>query len=129
MNLAVKAGIEPHLNEPERHTATIVAHFGFGAAAGAMYATVQEKLPLSPMIGGACFGCAVWAASYLGWIPALRILPPATEHPARRNAIMITAHVVWGVSAGLLLQRAAAATTVITHPRALPKRQHQRPAS
>ena len=31
-----------------------------------------------------------------GWIPALNLLEPATEHPARRNALMIAVHLVWG---------------------------------
>lgn len=38
----------------------------------------------------------VWSGSYLGLLPALNILPPATEHPPGRNALMIAAHVVWG---------------------------------
>ncbi|HAE50229.1 MAG: hypothetical protein CMO30_07955 [Tistrella sp.] len=40
----------------------------------------------------------MWAASYLGWIPAARILKPATRHPWRRNLLMIAAHLVWGAS-------------------------------
>ena len=44
------------------------------------------------------FGLGVWAASYLGWIPGLRILEPATQHPAHRTALMLMAHVIWGVS-------------------------------
>jgi hypothetical protein len=30
---------------------------------------------------GALYGVLVWAASYLGWIPAMRILRPATQAP------------------------------------------------
>ncbi|MCA1636528.1 MAG: hypothetical protein LC802_23280 [Acidobacteria bacterium] len=47
---------------------------------------------------------AVWAGSYLGWLPAAGILRPATEHPPRRTALMIAAHVVWGVAAGLVVE-------------------------
>jgi uncharacterized membrane protein YagU involved in acid resistance len=46
------------------------------------------------------FALLVWLVSYLGWIPAANILPPATDQPKRRNALMIAAHVVWGVSLG-----------------------------
>jgi hypothetical protein len=35
----------------------------------------------------------------------LGILRPATEHPARRNALMIGAHVVWGVALGLIVEQ------------------------
>jgi uncharacterized membrane protein YagU involved in acid resistance len=55
-------------------------------------------------LSGAAFGLAVWAGSYLGLLPVLGILRPATEHPARRNALMIASHVVWGAVAGLVLE-------------------------
>ncbi len=42
-------------------------------------------------------------ASYLGQLPAANILPPATEDAARRNALMIAAHIVWGVTLGALV--------------------------
>jgi hypothetical protein len=62
-------------------------------------------LRVPPVAGGAAFGLAVWAGSYLGWLPAAGILRPASEHPARRNALMIAAHVVWGATTGLLVDR------------------------
>ncbi len=58
---------------------------------------------MPPALAGAGFGLAVWAGSYLGWLPAAGILRPATEHPPRRVALMIAAHLVWGASAGLAL--------------------------
>lgn len=77
--------------EEAARTATVLSHFGFGALAGSLYA-------LSPVnrLGGPSYGLGVWAASYLGWLPAFRILAPATEHPIQRNLLMLAAHVVWG---------------------------------
>lgn len=40
----------------------------------------------------------MWVASYLGWIPASRRLKAATRHPARRNGLMLIAHLVWGAA-------------------------------
>ena len=77
---------------PERPGATLLAHFGYGALTGALFALQPRRSPLV----GAGFGVAVWAASYLGWIPALGLLAPATRHPARRNALMLAAHLAWG---------------------------------
>lgn len=77
---------------------TLASHFLYGAATGAFYGLLLHKRP-SPILRGAGFGVAVWAASYLGWIPAAKILRPATEHPARRNLLMLTAHCIWGASA------------------------------
>jgi hypothetical protein len=78
--------------EAAARTLTVLSHFGFGAAAGALF-----TLPSVNRLGGVRYGLGVWAASYLGWLPALRILAPATRHPARRNLLMLAAHVVWGV--------------------------------
>ena len=55
-----------------------------------------------PTVGfGIASGVAVWLASYFGWIPAARILRPASRHPDSRNALMLTAHIIWGMSYAL----------------------------
>jgi uncharacterized membrane protein YagU involved in acid resistance len=100
--LAEKTGERENMSEEELSLATAVAHFAYGAAAGAAYAVTAQKLPVSPLVKGTVFGLAVWAGSYLGWLPALGILTPATEHPAGRNALMITAHVIWGSVTAML---------------------------
>lgn len=104
MEIAEEAGVKQELDEPEREGLTWAAHFAYGAACGAAYAPLARRSGLPPALSGAAFGVAVWAGSYLGWLPAAGILRPATEHPPRRNALMITAHVVWGVAAGVLLE-------------------------
>jgi uncharacterized membrane protein YagU involved in acid resistance len=81
------------LEEHGRQTTTLAAHFGYGAATGALYALVG---PRSGILPGAAYGVLVWTASYFGIMPGLRILRPAHEHPLRRNALMIAAHLVWG---------------------------------
>lgn len=82
--------------------ATYVGHFGYGAAAGAAYGWAASRVPGSPVAKGIIFGLAVWAGSYLGWLPAAGVLSPATRHPRRRNALMIAAHGVWGAATGVL---------------------------
>ena len=72
---------------------TTAAHFAYGAAMGALIAAMN---PDPSKRTGAAAGVAVWVASYLGWIPALNILEPATRHPPRRNLLMIGVHLVWG---------------------------------
>lgn len=90
------------LSEPERDAVALTLHFAYGAAAGATYGLLTP-LPLLPAsIQGALAGVALWVGSYLGWLPALRILPPATRHPRRRNLLMIAAHIVWGVTFGVI---------------------------
>jgi uncharacterized membrane protein YagU involved in acid resistance len=103
--LTEQAGIDDQIDQPEHIALTLLAHFGYGAATGALYAPLADAFHLSPVVGGAAFGLGVWSVSYLGFLPALGVLRPATEHPARRNALMIGAHVVWGVSLGLIAEQ------------------------
>jgi hypothetical protein len=104
--LAEKAGVNEHLDEEGREAATWASHFAYGAACGALYGAVSGvRLDERPVLAGVGFGLAVWAGSYLGWLPAAGILSPATEHPARRNALMIAAHAVWGAGVGVALER------------------------
>ncbi|WP_067334304.1 DUF6789 family protein [Stappia indica] len=90
-----------------RAALTVLSHFGFGAAAGALYGVLPRGLP------GAIYGPAVWAASYLGWVPMLGILVPASRHPAGRNLLMVTVHVVWGSSLALGLKELEAASRTV----------------
>ena len=106
VSAAEKAGADDHLRDAERDVLTAAAHFGYGATMGALYAPLADKGPLSAAARGAGFGLAVWVGSYLGLLPALGLLKPATEHPARRNGLMITAHLIWGTILGVLVERA-----------------------
>ena len=91
-----------NLSEPRQKALTLFLHLVFGAAAGLIYGGVEEKIPVHPAVKGPLAGMAVWTGSYLGWIPALGILPSAKEHPWRRNLLMIVAHLVWGMTLGVL---------------------------
>jgi hypothetical protein len=102
MVLARRAGLLPQMREPERFGSSVAAHFGYGSAMGGVYGLLTSRLGASGPVAGMGYGLAVWGFNYLGLLPALEILPPATEHPARRNALMIGAHLVWGALLGSL---------------------------
>ena len=99
------AGVEEAQKEPAATAVTAVAHFGYGAAVGALYGPVMGALPLPPVLKGSLFGLAVWAGSYYGWVPALGLLPPPTEWPARRHGLMVAAHLVWGITIAGITER------------------------
>jgi hypothetical protein len=103
--IAERVGIEDDMSEPGLVGLTLLSHFGYGAMFGAVYALFQHQISLHSSLKGILTGLAVWAGSYLGWLPAMGILRPATRHPWRRNLLMIVAHVVWGVSLGEGLQK------------------------
>ena len=85
--------------------ASLFSHFGYGVAAGTIYSNTARRLPWSPIIKGSLFGVLIWAVSYLGWLPLGRFDDAATKQPASRNALMIGAHIVWGVATGLITER------------------------
>ncbi|HZP56978.1 MAG TPA: hypothetical protein VFC53_05425 [Dehalococcoidia bacterium] len=61
-----------------------------------------------PLLARGLIAAAVLrAASYLGWLPATGVLPPPTQHPWRRNALMIFAHAVWGLATAVVTERMA----------------------
>ena len=95
------AGAEP--TEPQADAMAVVAHLGFGAGCGAAYALLPRVGP--PVLRGVLTGLGVWAVSYQGWIPALGILPKASEDRPARPAVMVAAHVVYGAALGALEQR------------------------
>jgi hypothetical protein len=107
MTAADAVGVEDELPEEGKKALVGVAHFAYGAGAGAAFGLAAPLLPLGPVASGVAYGLAVWAGSYLGWLPALRVLPSATDEPAGKNAVMIAAHVVWGAALGALAGRAA----------------------
>ena len=94
----------------------MAAHFAYGAACGALLAALRSKPGPAE---GAAAGLAIWAGSYFGWVPGLGILKPASAHPARRNALMIAAHVIWGAAAAAALGELAFARRTILNDRPL----------
>ena len=103
MRAAGKVGARKHLDESQRTVATLVAHFGYGTAVGSALAALAPRGTAKAAAAGAAFGLAVWAVSYLGVMPALGLYPPATRDTPRRNLLMIAAHLVWGSTAGVLV--------------------------
>lgn len=93
---------------------TLLFHFLFGAAVGSIYGMVEQKIPMKNFVKGSLAGLAVWAGSYLGWIPALGILPPASRQPLHRNGLMILAHLIWGLTMAVLARLMKSEKTYIT---------------
>lgn len=95
MNMAHAAGVSSEMNESDRNLATMAAHFGYGAAMGAIYGALPQNKEVMPG-SGIAFGLAVWTGSYRGLLPAMNIYPSALQQPLQRNSLMIAAHVIWG---------------------------------
>jgi hypothetical protein len=103
-SLAEKAGLSRTKNAPPHKAVTGFSHFSYGGTCGAVYGVIAPRLPGPPVVSGMLYGVGVWLASSMGWLPALGILPPATEQPRGRTTVMILAHLVWGAVMAMLVQ-------------------------
>jgi len=99
-----KTGVDADAAPGEHDSLSMVAHFAFGATAGSFYTPLAQRLRPHPILGGVAYGLAVWAASYLGWLPAASLYRSALREPARRNLMIIGAHVVWGAVLGAVTE-------------------------
>jgi hypothetical protein len=85
---------------------TALAHLGYGMVGGAVYAATLGRARAVPRpLSGLCFGLLVWLGSYEGWVPALRMMPPASRDRPDRVFTMVAAHVVYGAFMGWCLDR------------------------
>lgn len=98
--LAHRAHVRHHMNKQAILSATMVSHFGYGATMGLLYSPLEKLVPLPSMLKGVIFGVFVWAASYLGLLPLIGMSESGQKEPARRNLMMIAAHIVWGAAMG-----------------------------
>ena len=106
--LAHRAHVRHHMNKQLILGATMVSHFGYGAAMGALYSPLGKRVPLPSIVKGILFGLLVWAASYLALLPMAGMSESGHREPVRRNLMMIAAHVVWGFATGAMAE-------VLTH--------------
>lgn len=102
-SLANKVGLSETKGTPPHKALTAVSHFSYGTAAGSVYASMAPRTSLPAWFSGLLYGLGVWFVSYMGWLPAFRVLPPANKQPRERTIIMIIAHAIWGVATGLLV--------------------------
>lgn len=93
----------PPSEQSEDAVATLL-HFAFGAGAGALLgALLGRGMPVIVRVPiGVAYASGVWAVSYLGWIPALGLMPPATRDRPGRVRVMLMAHWVYGGAAAIL---------------------------
>ncbi len=104
-SVARTLGIEPDTSETQT-LLTGALHWAFGMLGGAMFGVIVHKIARLPRwLGGIVFGLLVWGISYMGWVPALGILPPPWNQRPRHGSMPLVAHVIYGATLGLLIGR------------------------
>lgn len=99
---AAAVGADDDLSDDQKDGVTALAHFAFGASAGAVYGLVAPLAPSRGVVTGMGFGLAVWAGSYLGWLPVAGLYKHPKHEPTGRHVTMILSHLVWGAALGQL---------------------------
>ena len=99
---AVKAGARGDMSERDLQDLTLMLHFGYGTATGAVFGLLAPKHAVAGAAAGMLFGLGVWAGSYLGWLPAFGVRQPIEYDPPARTQLMVASHLVWGGATGLL---------------------------
>lgn len=89
-------------DDEERTAAAVAAHLLYGGAAGAVYGTIAAKLSAPPPASGVAYGLVLWAAGYLGWLPAAGVLPPPWRQRPGGALTPLVAHAVYGLALGLV---------------------------
>ncbi len=99
-NIANRSGFLPKRRHEGIPVTWIAAHFGYGATCGVVHALVVPPLPGRTAAKGLLFGELVWAVSYLGYLPAMKLYPAADDDAPPRTIVMIVAHAVFGLVLG-----------------------------
>ena len=101
--------VEP-LDDHTEDAIAAVAHFGFGAGAGALFGLLTMRTvaargsPATAAVSGMLYATGIWLVSYQGWVPTLGIMPPASSDRRGRVVTMLAAHWVYGAALGILVR-------------------------
>ncbi|MDQ1556210.1 MAG: hypothetical protein QOI02_1212 [Actinomycetota bacterium] len=108
--------LAPGVDEATAKPLATIAHFAYGASAGAVFGLLARRAK-GGGVRGVAWGCALWAAGYEGWLPAMRILPMAHDDDRRRAGSILTAHLVYGLVLGSIYRRALVRVQRVRIPR------------
>lgn len=90
-------GLGSEMSNTEISTMTLLNHFAYGGVAGVGYTLVAPRASQDAISKGIVGGLILWGISYLGLLPGLNILKPATQHSPSRNLLMVGVHLIWGI--------------------------------
>lgn len=107
---AVSESVLRHrLTDGEKKWAGPAVHYAFGAVMGGIYGGLAERIPGAHPALGAPFGAAVYGGAHAGAVPALGLSKPLTRSSVREEAPEFAAHLVYGLTVGVVSRIARAA--------------------
>jgi hypothetical protein len=70
---------------------------GYGMTAGAIYGALLADGD-QVIASGIALGVGTWAVGYLGWLPALEIMPPVQQQETEQVVMPIAQHIAFGIA-------------------------------
>ena len=97
-----KAGLQRQTSEDEEILLTALNHWAYGTGSGILFGILRRRLDLTlpGSIQGIIFGLALWVISYMGWVPAVGLMPAVWNQRRDRAIELVLAHVVYGATLG-----------------------------
>lgn len=97
------AGVR-RISSKARNTAAMGLHFTYGSSVGAVYGWLAHgvRLHVPGIVQGIGFSLAVWAVSYMGWVPALGIMRSDLRRGKDWKWSNVASHIVYGTALGAL---------------------------
>jgi hypothetical protein len=86
------------LSSTGKHIGGAALHYAFGAAAGALYAYLNELSPIARAGRGVGWGATVWALGDQLAVPASGLSKKPTEYPLSNHLYGFAAHCVYGLA-------------------------------
>jgi hypothetical protein len=71
--------------------------FGYGITFATLY-TLARPRTRSVLAEGTALGILTWAAGYLGWLPAVKLMPPVWKQEIRQVAPNVLSHALFGIA-------------------------------
>jgi len=98
-------GLGLHPDRKQTRAAAALAHLAFGAGGGIGFGLLRRRGGVATgVLQGVVYGSVMWAVSYLGWVPALGVMPRADRDRPGRPQVMLVAHWIYGAALGILLR-------------------------
>ena len=95
---ALPGRVREHIPHAVETAGARVLALGYGLTFGGLYGAVRPR-DGSPLMDGLALGVVTWAAGYLGWLPAVGLMPPVWRQERPQALAPVAEHVAYGVTA------------------------------
>lgn len=94
---ALPMSVRERIPEAAEKAAAGALGMGYGLTFGALYAALRPDGG-NPWSDGLILGASCWAAGYLGWLPALGLMPPVWRQSTSQAIVPAAEHLVYGMT-------------------------------